>query len=430
MDVARRQFDRRLDRLVGVFELVVFLEIGLEPFQDLDRILNRRLVDVDLLEAPHQRAVLLEILTVLFIRCRADAADRAGGERRLEQVGRVHRAAGGRAGADHGVDLVDEHDRAGIGLDLLDHLLEPLLEVAAIARAGEQRAHIEREDGGAFEHVRHLAMHDAARQALGDRGLADAGIADEQRIVLLPAAEHLDRPVDLGVAADQRIDLAVLGFLVEVDAIGVERIALLFGLVAALGIGLLVGAAHRPRLGQARPLGDAVADIIDRVVARHVLLLQEIGGVAFALGEDRHQHVGAGDLLAAGGLHVDDRALDHALEAGGRLGILGAVGDQVFQFGFEIGDQTAAQLVEIDIAGPHHRRGVLIVDQRQQQVFQGRIFVVPLIGDGERPVERLLETARERWHQIPISFCIGRLPNLTFFPSRIAEDADVFWQSP
>ena len=137
--------------------------------------------------------------------------------------------------------------------------------------------------------------------------------------------------------------------------------------------------------------------------------------MALALGEDRHQHVGAGDLLAAGGLHVDDRALDHALEAGGRLGILGAVGDQIFQFGFEIGGQAAAQLVEIDIAGAHHRRGVLIVDQRQQQMLQGRIFVMPLIGEGERPVERLLEAAREGWHQIPISFCIGRSPESHFF---------------
>ena len=127
---------------------------------------------------------------------------------------------------------------------------------------------------------------------------------------------------------------------------------------------------------------------------------------------------------------MNDGALDHALEAGRGLGILGAVGDQVFQLRFEIGDQTAAQLVEVDIAGAHHRRGVLIVDQRQQQVFQGGIFVMPLIGDGKRPVERLLEAARESWHQIPISFCIGRPPTLTFFPSRIAEDADVFWQSP
>ncbi len=315
------------------------------------------------------------------------------------------------------MDLVDEHDRARIGFDLLDHLLEPLFEVAAVARAGEQRAHVEREHCGAFQHVRHLAMHNAAREALRDRGLADAGIADEQRIVLLPAAEHLNRPVDLGIAANQRIDLAVLGLLVEVDAIGVERVALLLGLVAALGIGLFLGAAYGARLGEPRPLGDPVADVIDRVVTRHVLLLQEIGGVALALGEDRHQHVSTSDLLAAGGLHVDDRALDHALEAGRRLTILGAIGDQVFQFGFEIGDQVAAQLVEIDIARAHHGRGVLIVDQRQQQVFQRRIFVMPLIGDGERPVERLLETARERWHQkIPISFCIGRLSqNLTFF---------------
>jgi hypothetical protein len=65
-----------------------------------------------------------------------------------------------------------------------------------------------------------------------------------------------------------------------------------------------------------------VADVVDRVVARHVLLLQEIGGVALALGEDRDQHVGAGHLLAAGRLDVDHRALDHALEAGGRLGVV------------------------------------------------------------------------------------------------------------
>ena len=155
------------------------------------------------------------------------------GKRRLEQVRRIHRAAGGGAGADHGVDLVDEHDRARIGLDLLDHLLEALLEIAAIARAGEQRAHVEREHGRVLQHVRHFAVDDAARQAFGDRGLADAGLADEQRVVLLPAAEHLDGAVDLGVAADQRIDLAVLGLLVEVDAIGLERIALLLRLVAA-----------------------------------------------------------------------------------------------------------------------------------------------------------------------------------------------------
>ena len=286
-----------------------------------------------------------------------------------------------------------------MGFQLLDHLLQPLLEIAAIAGAGEQRAHVEREHGGVGEHLRHLAVDDAARQPLGDRGLADARLAHEQRVVLLPPAQHLDGAADLGLAADQRVDLALARLLVEVDAIGLERVALLLGVVAGLGFGLLIGAAHRPRFRHAGPLGDAVADVVDRVVAGHVLLLQEIGGVALALGEDRDQHVGAGHLLAAGGLHMDHRALDHALEAGGGLGILGAVGDQVFELGFEIGDEAAAQLVEVDVAGAHHRGGVLIVDQRQQKVFQGRVFVVALVGEGERPVERLLEAARECWHQ-------------------------------
>ena len=429
MDIARRQLDRRLDGLVGVFEFVILLEVRLQPLQDLDRIRHRRLVDVDLLEAAHQCTILLEILPVFLVGGRADAADRARREGRLEQIGSIHRAAGGGAGADHGVNFVDEHDRAGIRLDFLDDLLETFLEIAAISGAGEQRAHVERKHRRALEHVRNLAVHDPACKTFGDRGFADAGIADEQRIVLLPAAQNLNGAIDLGIAADQRIDFAVLGLLVEIDAIGLERIALFLRLVTAFGVGFLFDATHGPRFRQARPLGDAMADVIDRVVARHVLLLQEIGGMALALGENRHQHIGAGYFLAPGGLHVNDRALDHALKACGRLGILSAIGDQIFEFGFEIRRQAAPQLVEIDIAGAHHRGSVLIVDQRQQQMLKRCVLVMPLVGDCKRAVKRLFETSGESWHSnLPVHRRL--LPRLTFFPSRIAKDADVCAQSP
>ncbi len=141
-------------------------------------------------------------------------------------------------------------------LDLLHHLLEALLEIAAIARAGEQRAHVEREHRRVGEHLRHFRLDDLAREPLGDRRLADAGIADQQRIVLLPAAEHLDRARDLGLAADQRIDPAVLRLLVEVDAISVERAFLFLGLAVLLGLfrlarlGFLVDAARRCARGR------------------------------------------------------------------------------------------------------------------------------------------------------------------------------------
>jgi hypothetical protein len=87
--------------------------------------------------------------------------------------------------------------------------------------------------------------------ALGDRRLADAGIADIERVVLRAAAQHLDGAVDLGLAADQRIDLAGFRLLVEVDAVGGERVLLLL-LAAFLASArrwpdrlLVVGAARR-----------------------------------------------------------------------------------------------------------------------------------------------------------------------------------------
>ncbi len=287
-------------------------------------------------------------------------------------------------------------------LQFLQHLLQPLLEIAAIARAGEQRAHVEREHGGGGQHFRHFGIDDALGEAFGDRGLADAGFADEQRIVLLAAAQHLDRAVDFGIAPDHRIDLAVARLLVEVDAIGLERLALLLGVLGALGLGLLVDAAHRARFGDARPLGDAVADVVDGVVARHVLLLQEVRGVALALREDRDQHVGAGHFFATGRLHVNHRALDHALETRGRLGVVGAVRHQVFEFGFEIVDEAGAQLVEIDAAGPHHRRRIRVIDQRQQKVFERRILVMPLVGNRQRTMQGLFKALGKSWHSRPL----------------------------
>src|ERR1700674_2235055 len=47
---------------------------------------------------------------------------------------------------------------------------------------------------------------DPAREPFGDRGLADAGFTHQEGVVLAPAAEHLDNPFELVLAADERID--------------------------------------------------------------------------------------------------------------------------------------------------------------------------------------------------------------------------------
>ena len=117
--------------------------------------------------------------------------------------------------------------------------------------------------------------------------------------------------------------------------------------------------------------------------------------MALALGEDGDEHVGAGHLLAAGRLDVDDGALDDALEACGGLRILVRAGGEIGELGLDVFDEVPAQHVEIDVAGPHHGGGVIVVDQREQQVLERRIFLVTFAGEGERLVKGLFETAGE-----------------------------------
>jgi hypothetical protein len=61
-------------------------------------------------------------------------------------------------------------------------------------------------------------------EALDDRGLADAGLADQHRVVLGLAREDLDRAPDLLVPADDRVELPAARGLHEVAAVLLERL--------------------------------------------------------------------------------------------------------------------------------------------------------------------------------------------------------------
>ena len=142
-DVAVGEVRRRDDRLVGDRDAVVRLVAVAQTLQDLDRVGDRRLLDLDRLEPALERGVLLEVLAVLVERGRADGLELTAGEHRLEDGRGVDRTFGGTR-TDERVQLVDEQDDVAAGADLLQHLLQALLEVTAVAGAGDERAEVER----------------------------------------------------------------------------------------------------------------------------------------------------------------------------------------------------------------------------------------------------------------------------------------------
>ena len=309
-DVAVGEHGRGDERGVADADAVVGLVALLQAAEDRDRVRDGRLADEDRLEAALERRVLLDVLAVLVERGRADGAELAAREHRLQHVRRVDGALG-RAGADDRVQLVDEEDDLALGvLDLLEHGLEPLLELAAVLRAGEQRADVERPDALALQALGDVAGDDALGEALDDRGLADARVADQHGVVLRAAREHLDDAADLLVAPDHRVELALLGELGEVATELLER------LVGALGIlrGDALGAAHVLQRGEQRVARDDV-EREQQVLGGDVVVLEL---AHLLLGVVEHLGEGGRDVRLLGGGALDGRLRRRAPPRRGR----------------------------------------------------------------------------------------------------------------
>ena len=108
--------------------------------------------------------------------------------------------------------------------------------------------------------------------------------------------------------------------------------------------------------------------------------MQVVNGVGVFFAKNGDQHVGAGDFLlaATGGLHMHDGSLNHTLETqcGLRVHIVAAsdLGRVVLD---EVGKRLA-QIVNIGRAGAQHFGCTGVVQQGQQQVFNGNELVALL----------------------------------------------------
>ena len=134
-EVAVGQHRGRHQRGVLDADAVVHLVALLQPAEDRDRVVDAGLADEHLLEAALEGGVLLDVLRYSSS---VVAPIRRSWPRASSGLSMLPASidALGRAGADHGVELVDEGDDLALGVgDLLEHRLEPLLELAAVLRA-------------------------------------------------------------------------------------------------------------------------------------------------------------------------------------------------------------------------------------------------------------------------------------------------------
>ncbi len=343
--------------------VVLFVALA-QPLEDLHRVLGRGLVDPDLGEAALQGRVALEVLAVLVERRRADRLQLAAGQGRLQDRGRVDRALGG-AGADQVVELVDEKDDVAALGDLFHHLLEALLELAAVLGAGDQGGQVEGVDLLVLQQLRHLALVDAGGEALDDGGLADAGLAQQHRVVLGPAREDLHDPLDLGLATDHRVELALLGEAGQVATELVEQFRRLFA---------LAGAATAAALATAAGAGEHADDLVADLVRVGVEVEQDAGGDALVLTHQAEQDVLGADVVVAEGERLAQRQLEHLLGARGERDLAG--GDLLARA--DDADDLRADPFDGDVEGLEDARGktLLLAEETEQDVLGADVVVL------------------------------------------------------
>ncbi len=275
----------------------------------------------------------------------------------------------GRTGADEGVQLVDEQHDVAAGLDLLEHLLQALLEVTAVAGAGDQRAEVEAVDLLVLERLGHVAAHDRLGQALHAGGLADTRLADEDGVVLGAARQHLHDALDLLLAPDDRVELALAGGLGVVAAELVEH--------QRRGRRALLGCPGGRGL-LALEAGEQLDDLLADPVEVRAELDQHLGGDALALADQAEQDVLGADVVVAELQRLAQRQLEHLLGARRERDVaarrLLALTDDLLDLGAH-GLQRDAEALE-GLGGD----ALTLVDEAEQDVLGADVVVAEHAG--------------------------------------------------
>ena len=336
-----------------------------QALQDVDGQRDGRLGHLDRLEPALQGGVLLDVLAVLVEGGGADGLELATGQHGFEDAGGVDGPLSG-TGTDEGVDLVDEQHDVAAGFDLLEHLLQAFLEIAAVAGTGDQGTQVEGVDLLVAQGLGHVAADDGLAEALDDGGLADARFADQHRVVLGATAEHRHDALDLADTADHRVEPVLARRLGEVAAELVEH----------LRAGFLRPGLRGARHGRLLTLvsGQQLDDGGTHPAEIGPELQEHLGGHSLALPHQPEQDVLGADVVVVHLQGLAQRELQHALGAGREGDVPGW---HLLPLAHDLDHLLACRL-----QGDSHlfqRLGghaLALVNQTEKQVFRADVVVV------------------------------------------------------
>src|SRR5262249_45082374 len=227
-NVAMGKSRRRHDGGILDAHAVVHLIALLQTTQDGNSVLNVWFAYKNNLEAALQRGIFFNVLAVFIQGGRADGAQFAPGQSRLQHVAGVD-GAFGRACTHKCMQLINEQNDLALRIFyFFQHSLQPVFEFAAILGAGQHGAQIKSDNALVLKDLRHVARNDALGQTFNNGSFAHARLTDQHRIVFGAPRKNLHYSANFFVASDNRIELSPASKLGQVFGIALQRLVFAF----------------------------------------------------------------------------------------------------------------------------------------------------------------------------------------------------------
>ncbi len=275
------------------------------------------------------------------------------------------------------MDLVDEEYRLFLLKKDVHHLFYPFFEIAPEFRARQKGPHIEAVNGVILQEGRNVARNDTLCQSFGDRRFAHARLSDMDRIVLEPAAEHLDRTLDLSFPSDDRLQLACGGLGGEIGGKTLQRPWLETALVPPLQIGSPF--AFVQELGfLAGKFPYAVGEHFQKLKPLDAQLAHVVARIGSFLVVEGNDEIGYLHFVLARSLGLHDSPFYHRLETGG-LHWFGAA-PQYRHLLLEICLYTPPELLHVGVAALHDESELFKRKPGVENMLRREILVVTELG--------------------------------------------------
>ncbi len=199
---------------------------------------------------------------------------------------------------------------------------------------------------------------------LDDRGLADARLADQHRIVLRAPLQDLNRAADLVVAADHRIELALLRALGQIDRVFVQRLALAFGFCAIDLVAAAYGVDRR----------------FQRLL-RQSVLARESAEFALVVGHREQEHLACNEAVTAS-LRLLVGSVQQRIQFAAYLHL--AVAALHLRQAFDQAIKRLRQRYDVDASSLQQRPGASVALPQHRQQHVRRIDVLVVMADRNR----------------------------------------------